>query len=90
MTSLLISCYNRNPNLMSKNKQPPALGIVTEALPNTLFRVALQEPLDAQNGDILAHLSGKMRLNRIRIMVGDRVELELDQYGKSHRITRRL
>lgn len=61
-------------------------GDVVEALPDTLFRVKLHE-----GGDILlAYLAGKMRMNRIRVIVGDRVELEIDPYGGRARITRRL
>ena len=59
-------------------------GIVEEALPNTLFRVKLQ------NGEVvLAYLAGKMRLHRVKVLVGDRVELRLDPYGGRARITRR-
>ena len=59
-------------------------GIVDEALPNTLFRVKLQ------NGEtILAYLAGKMRLHRIKVLVGDRVTLQLDPYGGRARVTRR-
>jgi len=59
-------------------------GTVEEALPNTLFRVKLQ------SGEVkLAYLAGKMRLHRIRVLVGDRVQLELDPYGGRARITRR-
>ena len=62
-----------------------AVGVVTEALPNTLFRVSLGD-----DKEILAYLSGKMRLNRIRVLIGDRVEMVLDPYGGKGRITRRL
>lgn len=59
-------------------------GIVDEALPNTLFRVKLE------NGEtILAYLAGKMRLHRIKVLVGDRVSLQLDPYGGRARIVRR-
>lgn len=47
-------------------------GEVAECLPNTLFRVRL-----ANNHLVLCHLSGKMRLNFIRIMPGDKVKLEM-------------
>ena len=60
-------------------------GIVIEALPDTNFRVEIGE-----GNIVLAYLAGKMRLNRIRVLIGDRVELTLDQYGKRGRITRRL
>ncbi|MBI5621149.1 MAG: translation initiation factor IF-1 [Candidatus Gottesmanbacteria bacterium] len=60
-------------------------GEVTECLPNTLFRVKLQ------NGRIvLCHLSGKMRIHFIRIMPGDRVKLEMTPYDATKgRITYR-
>lgn len=61
-------------------------GIVVEALPDTLFRVKI----DSQEEPILAYLAGKMRMNRIRVVIGDRVELELDPYGGRARITRRM
>ena len=60
-------------------------GVVDEALPNTLFRVTLE------NGEqVLAYLAGKMRLHRIRVLVGDKVLLQLDPYGGKARITRRF
>jgi translation initiation factor IF-1 len=50
-------------------------GVVKEALPNTTFRVELE------NGhEILAHSSGKMRLHYIRILPGDKVKVELSPY----------
>ena len=50
-------------------------GIILEALPSANFKVKLD------NGDeILCHLSGKMRLNRIRILPGDKVTVELSPY----------
>ncbi len=53
-------------------------GIVVEALPNTLFKVKLE------NGHVvLAHISGKMRKNYIRILTGDRVTVELTPYDLS-------
>ncbi len=63
-----------------------ATGAVVEALPDTLFRVELSESKEV----ILAYLAGKMRMNRIRVLIGDKVELELDPYGGRARITRRL
>ena len=62
-----------------------ARGVVTEALPSTLFRVNLTE-----GGEILAYLSGKMRMHRIKVLIGDTVELVLDPYGGKGRITKRL
>jgi translation initiation factor IF-1 len=61
-------------------------GIVVEALPDTLFRVQLENSEEI----ILAYLAGKMRMNRIRVLVGDKVELDQDQYGGKARITRRF
>lgn len=60
-------------------------GIVKEALPNTLFRVEL-----ADGSLILCHLSGKMRMNFIKILPGDRVKVEMTEYDKTKgRITYR-
>lgn len=61
-------------------------GKVLESLPNTLFKVELE------NGDIvLCHLSGKMRMHFIKILPGDRVRVEMTPYDKSKgRITFRL
>ena len=61
-------------------------GEVAECLPNTLFRVKLP------NGHIiLCHLSGKMRLNFIRIMPGDKVKVEVTLYDSTKgRITYRV
>ncbi|MEI7688931.1 MAG: translation initiation factor IF-1 [Candidatus Nomurabacteria bacterium] len=61
-----------------------AIGIVTEALPNTLFRV------DLGGGKIIiSYLSGKMRMHRIKVLLGDRVEVLLDPYGGKGRIIKR-
>ena len=63
----------------------PATGKVEEVLPNSLFRVRMP------SGDLLlAYLAGKMRLHRIRVLVGDNVELVLDPYGGRARIVKRL
>ncbi len=60
-------------------------GTIEEALPNTLFRVSLE------SGEVvLAYLAGKMRLHRIKVLVGDKVLIKLDPYGGKGRITRRL
>lgn len=61
-------------------------GVVEEALPNTLFRVKLGSGEDM----ILAYLAGKMRLHRIKVLVGDKVQLQLDPYGGRARIVRRI
>jgi translation initiation factor IF-1 len=61
-------------------------GTVAEALPNAMFKVELQ------NGhSVLAHISGKMRMNFIRVVPGDKVLVELSPYDlKRGRITRRV
>jgi translation initiation factor IF-1 len=61
-------------------------GEVIEALPNTMFRVRLDS-----DHEILAHISGKMRMNYIRILPGDRVKVELSPYDLTRgRITYRF
>ena len=61
-------------------------GEIVELLPSTMFRVRLE------NGHvILAHISGKMRIHFIKIMPGDRVEVEMSPYDLTKgRITRRF
>ncbi len=60
---------------MSKDDVIEVEGIVSEALPNTTFKVKLE------NGhEILAHISGKLRMNYIKILPGDKVKLELSPY----------
>jgi translation initiation factor IF-1 len=60
---------------MAKEEALQLDGVVTETLPNTTFRVKLD------NGHIVtAHISGKMRKNYIRILTGDRVTVELTPY----------
>ena len=60
---------------MAKEEAIEVEGVVTEALPNTMFRVKL-----TNNLVILAHLSGKMRKHYIRIVPGDTVKVELSPY----------
>lgn len=63
---------------MSKQDHIEMQGTVTETLPNTVFRVELE------NGHIVtAHISGKMRKNYIRILTGDKVTVELTPYDLS-------
>jgi translation initiation factor IF-1 len=68
---------------MAKEELIETEGKVVETLPNAMFRVELE------NGHIvLAHISGKMRMNFIRILPGDKVKLELSPYDLSRgRIT---
>lgn len=69
-----------------KQKKNVAYGIVIEALPNTLFRVKI----DKSEEVVMAYLAGRMRIHHIRILIGDKVELELDPYGGRARISKRL
>lgn len=66
-------------------KNETVSGVVTEALPNAQFRVKI-----GTDQEVLAYLAGRMRLHRIRVLVGDKVELVLDDYGGRGRITRRF
>lgn len=59
-------------------------GIITEAFPNALFKVAMED-----NREVLAYLSGKMRMHRIKVLIGDKVDVFLDDFGGRGRITRR-
>ncbi len=71
------------------SQEEPVRGTVQEALPNTMFRVEL----DNGNKDgetIIAYLAGKMRLHRIKVLVGDTVEVLQDPYGGKGRIVRRM
>ncbi|MBA3610859.1 MAG: translation initiation factor IF-1 [Rubrobacteraceae bacterium] len=71
---------------MAKEDVIEVEGTVTEALPNTQFRVELES-----SHNVLAHISGKMRMNYIRILPGDRVKVELSPYDLSRgRITYRF
>ena len=66
-------------------------GTVEEVLPNSLFRVRLTPKEEGGEGELLlAYLAGKMRLHRIRVLVGDQVDMVLDPYGGRARIVRRL
>lgn len=62
-------------------------GFVKEALPGLLFRVGFKDQPDVT---VLAHLSGKMKMNNIRVLAGDRVLIELSPDGGRGRIIRRL
>ena len=71
---------------MPKEELIETEGKIIEALPNAMFKVELE------NGHfVLAHVSGKMRMNFIRILPGDRVKLELSPYDLTRgRITFRI
>jgi translation initiation factor IF-1 len=70
----------------SKKDVIEAVGIVQEALPNAMFKVKLDS-----GHEVLAHISGKMRMYYIRILLGDRVQVELSPYDLTRgRITYRF
>lgn len=64
---------------MGQNKENKIykFGIVLEALPSTTFKVRLDS-----GEEIIAHLSGKLRLYRIKILVGDKVKVEMSPYDQ--------
>jgi translation initiation factor IF-1 len=62
-------------DLMAKEDLIEFSGTVTELLPNAMFRVKLDN-----EHEVLAHTSGKMRKNRIRVLAGDRVNVEMTPY----------
>ena len=66
-----------------------ARGVVTEALPSTLFRINIEDKTEGEK-EILAYLGGKMRMHRIKVLIGDSVEVVLDPYGGKGRIVKRL
>jgi translation initiation factor IF-1 len=71
---------------MAKEELLEFEGMVTELLPNATFRVRLDN-----NHEIIAHTAGKMRKNRIRVLAGDRVLVEMTPYDLSKgRITYRF
>lgn len=74
---------------MQTNKPEEKTGVVVESLPNIMFRVQLDDSAESDE-PVLAYLSGKMRLHRIRVLVGDKVVMEIDPYGGKARITKRL
>jgi len=71
---------------MGSKNEKKAVGTVTEALPSALFRVAFGD----DEKTTLCYLAGKMRMHRIKVLVGDKVEVAIDPYGGKGRITRRF
>lgn len=63
---------------MAKQEAIKIDGIITDTLPNATFKVKLDNGVE-----ILAHISGKMRMHYIKILVGDRVTVELSPYDLS-------
>lgn len=71
---------------MAKGEKSFAEGVVIENLPNTFFKVRLDD-----GREVLAHLAGKMRLFYIKVLPGDRVQIEMTPYDNTKgRIVRRL
>ncbi|MFH0712897.1 MAG: translation initiation factor IF-1 [Candidatus Jorgensenbacteria bacterium] len=71
---------------MKQDKGIQKEGVVEEALPGLLFRVKL-----ADGGEVLAHLAGKMKINYIRVIPGDRVVIEMPALNdRRGRIIRRM
>lgn len=63
---------------MSKNDIFTATGKIVDVLPNTLFRVELE------NGKVLlGHLAGKLRINNVNVLIGDTVDVEISSYDLS-------
>jgi translation initiation factor IF-1 len=63
---------------MAKQSSIEVDGIITEALSNAMFRVELEN-----KHEVIAHISGKMRMNYIKILPGDKVKLEMSPYDLS-------
>lgn len=68
-----------------QSKEETIKGTVIEAMPNTLFRVLVNN-----EREVISYLSGKMRMHKIRVLVGDMVEILEDPYGGKARIVKRL
>ncbi len=68
------------------HEPPRHTGLVREALPGLAFRVVL----DRDQSEVLAYLGGRLKMNRIRVLPGDKVIIELSPDGRRGRIVRRL
>ena len=66
--------------------QDAVRGIIAEALPNAMFRVTIE----GEESPKVAYLAGQMRLHRIKVLIGDTVEVVMDPYGGKGRIVRRI
>ena len=74
---------------MVKEKEVTRKGMVVEALPNTMFKVLFDDADPSEEPEITI-LSGRMKRFRIRILVGDKVEVKVDPYGGKGFIIKRL
>ncbi len=72
-------------NVVAKQEQELTEGVVTELLPNAMFRILVKDT----EQEVIGFLSGKMRKFRIKVLVGDTVLMVVDPYGGKARITRR-
>jgi len=72
--------------MANKNDKQVKEGVVIEAFPNTLFKVKNND----DQAEVLCFLSGKMRLHRIKVLIGDKVSYEVDEYGGKGRIMKRF
>lgn len=70
---------------MEEENQDVVEGRIVEALPSTLFRVKT-----ADGKEILSYLGGRMRIHKIKVLVGDKVSVQIDPYGGKGRIIKRL
>ncbi len=71
---------------MNQKQELKSIGTITESLPNAMFRVQLE----GQENTMIAYLSGKMRKFKIKVLIGDKVEVVIDPYGGKGRIARRM
>jgi len=72
-------------NTSAENNNDNLDGTVIEALPEATFKV-----LAGDGREFHAYLAGKMRINRIRVLIGDKVSMKIDPYGGKARIFKRL
>jgi translation initiation factor IF-1 len=72
-------------NRVVKEEKTGVQGVVIEALPNTMFKVLLEDKTEK-----LAFIGGRMKMHRIRVLVGDKDLMEIDPYGGKARIFKRV
>ncbi len=72
---------------MDNNNEQDSLvkGTVMDTLPNTMFRIELEG-----GEEVICYLAGKMRIHRIKVLIGDTVLVKVDPYGGKGRIQRRM
>ncbi len=92
MTKLAELAYNFRTDFIARmglnsgHEPPRQVGLVREALPGLAFRVVL----DYNQSEVLAYLGGRLKMNRIRVLPGDKVIVEVSPDGRRGRIVRRL